>query len=108
VLLEKIDPSKRAIYLAAKGDASYWLGLLSYDLGKYPVAKNWLAVLTLAANPDGPWTTGARYNLARTLEALGDLPAAIELLESNDSPQRYGNVLRARQLRQQLKSTADE
>jgi len=107
VVLEKIDPTKRALYLAAKGDASYWLGLLSYDLGKYEVAKNWLAVLTLAASPDGPWTESARYNLARTLEALGDLPAAIEVLESDDSPQRYGNLLRARQLKQQLETKAE-
>jgi len=97
--LEEVEPSKRVLYQTAKGDASYWLGLLSYDLGKYKVAKNWLAELTLAASPNGPWTAGARYNLARTLEALGDLPAAIKLLESDDSPQRHGNLLRARELK---------
>ena len=98
-LLEKIDPTKRALYLTAKGDASYWLGLLSYDLGKYKVAEDWLARRTLAATPDGPWTASARYNLARTHEALGDLPAAIELLESDDSAQRHGNLLRALRLK---------
>jgi len=99
VLLERIDPTKRALYLTVKGDASYWLGLLSYDLGKYQIAEDWLARRTLAATPNGPWTASARYNLARTHEALGDLPAAIELLESEDSPQRHGNLLRARRLR---------
>jgi len=98
VALEKVAPSKRAIYKIAKGDASYWLGLLRYDLGKYQVAADWFARRTLAATPEGPWTTGARYNLARTHEALGDLPAAIELLEASDSPQRHGNLLRAREL----------
>ncbi|MGI9429497.1 MAG: tetratricopeptide repeat protein [Bythopirellula sp.] len=97
--LEKVEASKRQIYTIAKGDASYWLGLLSYDLGKYKVAKDWLARRTLAANPDGPWTSGANYNLARTHEALGDLPAAIELLEADQSPQRHGNLLRARRLK---------
>ena len=97
--LEELEPSKRQIYATAKSDASYWLGLLSYDLGRYKVAKDWLARRTLAANPDGPWTSGARYNLARTHEALGDLPAAIELLEADESPQRHGNLLRARWLK---------
>jgi len=99
VRLKKIEPSKRILYETAKGDASYWLGLLSFDLGKYKVANDWFAMRTLAATPDGPWTAGARYNLARTHEALGDLPAAIELLEASDSPQRHGNLIRARTLK---------
>jgi hypothetical protein len=97
--LEKVEPSKRLIYTTAKGDASYWLGLLSYDLGKTKVAQDWLARRTLEANPAGPWTTGASYNLARSYEAMGDVPAAIELLEADRSPQRHGNLLRARQLK---------
>ncbi len=104
VLLEQIDPTKRAIYETAKGDASYWLGLLSYDLGNFKVAELWLAKQTLAAMPEGPWTTGANYNLARTLEARGDLPAAIKLLEADKSPQRHGNLLRSRALKSRLKS----
>ncbi len=99
VLLEKVELSKRAIYETAKGDASYWLGLLSYDLGKYKVAEDWFAKRTLAAKPDGPWMAGARYNLARTHEALGDLEAAIKLLEADESQQRHGNLLRAQELK---------
>lgn len=102
--LEQLEASKRAIYDIAKAGASYWLGLLSYDLGRYSVAEDWLARRTLEARPDGPWTNGARYNLARTHEARGDLPAAIKLLESDESPQRLGNLLRARQLQQRLDS----
>ena len=98
-LLNQIDATKRAIYVNAKGDASYWLGLLSYDQGKYKVAEDWFAQRTLAAAPDGPWTYGAHYNLARTHEALGNLTTAVELLEADDSPQRHGNLLRAQELR---------
>ena len=102
VYIKQMEPNIRAISRVAKGDASYWLGLLSYDLGNYQVAKNWLAELTLAASPDGPWTPSARYNLARTLEALADFSGAIQLLEADDSPQRHGNLLRARQLKTKL------
>ncbi len=99
VRLKNVEPSKRAIYETAKGDASYWLGLLSYDLGKLKVAKDWLEKRSLEPAPEGPWATGARYNLARTLEAQGDLEDAIELLEADESPQSYGNRLRAKRLR---------
>ncbi|NOZ38650.1 MAG: hypothetical protein GXP24_00305 [Planctomycetes bacterium] len=103
-LLEKVEPSKRVIYERAKADASYWLGLLSYDLGKYKVAEDWFAKRTLAAKPEGPWTAGAIYNLARTLEALGKLETAIQFLEADKSPQRQGNLLRARELKRKMKS----
>jgi len=100
--LKSLDPTRQLVYRRAKGDASYWLGLLSYDRGKYEVAANWLEKRTLEATPEGPWTAGARYNLARTYEAQGKLTEAIELLKADNSPQRYGNLLRARQLEQQL------
>jgi tetratricopeptide (TPR) repeat protein len=101
-ILNRMEPIKRSIYSRVKIDASYWLGLLSYDLGNYSVAVNWLKNLTLEAEPNGPWTAGARYNLARTYEAMGNLEEAISLLDADDSPQSYGNRLRARQLRWQL------
>ncbi len=99
--LNRFEPARQVIYRTAKVDASYWLGLLSYDRGKYEVAADWLRKRTLEATPEGPWTAGARYNLARTYEALGEYDKAIKLLEADDSPQRHGNLLRARQLRQQ-------
>lgn len=102
--LRALEPAKQVIYRASKADASYWLGLLSYDVGKYDIADHWLRTRTLEATPNGPWTAGARYNLARTLEALGEVQEAIELLEEDDSPQREGNLLRARQLRESLEA----
>ena len=107
VKLKDVAPAKRSIYRAAKGQASYCLGLLSYDLGKYKVAKDWFARRTLAATPDGPWTAGANYNLARTLESLGEFEAAITLLESDVSPQRLGNLIRARLLRLRLETNSE-
>jgi len=98
--LRSLQPAQQAIYRMSKADASYWLGLLSYDVGKYEVAADWLKARTLEATPNGPWTSGARYNLARTYEAMGELAQAIELLEADNSPQRHGNLLRARQLQE--------
>ncbi len=100
--LEKLEPAKQVIYRQAKNDASYWVGLLSYDRGMYEVAVHWLRDRTLEALPGGPWADGARYNLARAHEALGQFAKAIELLEADSSPQRHGNLLRAQQLKQQL------
>jgi tetratricopeptide (TPR) repeat protein len=101
-ILERVEPLERVILGTAKADASYWLGLLSYDLGKYEVADDWLRTRTLEAFPSGPWTAGARYNLARTLIKLGKIEEALPLLEADESPQWHGNRLLARQLKAQL------
>ena len=100
-LLSTLDRSKQAIYGVSKVNAGYWLGLLKADEGRPEVAKHWLEVQTLEASPNSPWTSGARYNLARCYEELGELEKAIELLEQGDPPQRLGNLLRARMLKAQ-------
>ncbi len=100
-ILASLQLAKQETYRTAKLNASYWLGLLRYDQGSYSVAVDWLLRRTLEASPAGPWSAGARYNLARTYEALGELKKAIALLEADTSPQRPGNRLRARMLQQQ-------
>jgi hypothetical protein len=90
---------KRKIYSAAKVAASYWVGLLLYDQGKYDLAEGWLGDPRLAAEEGGFWANGTRYNLARTYEAEGKNAEAIQLYEADDSPQRDGNRLRARWLK---------
>ena len=97
-LLKDLPDAKREVYQRAKADASYWIGLLSYDLGKYRPAEDWLARRTLDAQPQGFWKAGAQYNLARTYEATGKLREAIRLLRKDQSPGRHGNLLRARML----------
>ena len=56
---------------------------------------------------DSPWKSGARYNLARSLEAEGDFDEAIKLLEEDTSPQQTGNKLRARELKSRPKPAAN-
>jgi hypothetical protein len=108
--LNKLEPAKRPIYSASKAAAAYWLGLLSYDRGNYDTALGWLDDRTLDQNRSSRWADGARYNLARTQEALGDNEAAIKTLESDpkDAPQRHGNLLRANQLAASAAPPADK
>ena len=79
------------------------LGIMT-EVTKPPIARCELrgtpcaASRTLQANPNGPWTGGARYNLARTYEVLGDHANARAYYEQDKSPQRHGNLLRARRL----------
>ncbi|MCO6459460.1 MAG: tetratricopeptide repeat protein, partial [Pirellulaceae bacterium] len=76
--------------------ASFWLGLAQYDTGRYPDAIDWLDKRTLQADPQGRWAGGARYNLGRTYEVLGQFERARELYFADDSPQAHGNRVRAR------------
>lgn len=82
-----------------KHHATYWLGLTYHEAGNESAAIEWLAKRTMEAFPPSPWIPGARYNLARVYEDLGQWDAARKWLESDkDSPQRLGNLLRARQI----------
>jgi tetratricopeptide (TPR) repeat protein len=97
---------KIKIYAAAKDAASQWVGLLLYDEGEFDSAKDWLSEPRLKSRDGGPWADGARYNLGRTLEALGRADEAAKLYEADTSPQRYGNRLRARMIQQKASGTA--
>ena len=105
--LEKLNSQEKLeVYNAAKLHASYWLGLLSFDQGRYSAAKDYFQNRTLQDYPESMWTTGARYNLARTHETMGNYDEAIALYESGKSPQRHGNLLRAKRLRAQRESAS--
>ena len=86
--------------LRVKEHATYWLGLTYYETGKFETAIEWLDERVIRAPIPGPWMAGARYNLARSYEALGQTDKAIALLQSDDSPQQHGNKLRAQWLKQ--------
>ncbi len=93
-------PVEKAVYLQGKQDASYWSGLIAYQRANYPSAADYFAQRTLELMPDGPWTEGARYNLARTFEAAGDTERAILLYASSAGSRGYlGALLRANWLK---------
>ncbi|MGD9634272.1 MAG: transglutaminase domain-containing protein, partial [Pirellulales bacterium] len=98
--------SKVKIYTAAKDAASLWVGQLLFDDGQLASAEDWLSDPRLRTDDNGRWASGTRYNLARTLEAQGKTAEAIKLYESDDSPQRHGNRLRARALQQKSRPAA--
>ena len=93
-------PLEKFVYLRGKQNASYWSGLIAYQRANYPAAADYFARRTLEPMPDGPWTEGARYNLARTFEAAGDTERAILLYASSvDSRGYLGALLRANWLK---------
>jgi hypothetical protein len=97
----------KMVAISTKHHASYWLGLAQYDDGRPVAAVEWFARRTLKAFPDGPWIGGARYNLGRTYEALDEIEKAREQYFLDDSPQKHGNLLRARYLGRTLASESN-
>ena len=98
----RMQPQERAMWMKAKQDASYWLGIIAFEEQNYSVATDYFARRTLEIFPGGPWTGGAHYNLARTYEQSDQLDRAIDLYQSDSSPQKHGNRLRARRLKAQI------
>ncbi len=86
--------------------ATYWLGLISFEQGKYETAVNFFKKRLLDRDTDAEWTQGARYNLARTYEQMGYSSgnsskfsdARRYYIEDANSPQAAGNRIRAARL----------
>ena len=96
--------------IRAKQNASFWLGVVLYERGTdsfYNSAIDYFTTRTIDASPDGPWTHAAKYNLARTYEAVGLPEKAVQRYQLDSTSQSYlGNLLRARWL-QSLQPGAD-
>ncbi len=97
--LANMDTGSRLLYRIAKINASYWLGLVAAEQANYRAAVDYFAKRTIEATPGGPWTHGAKYNLGRVYEAMGQPEKAIHEYESDvGSPGLFGNLFRARLL----------
>jgi len=100
--IARLEAAQSLMMRDAKQAASYWIGLTFYDQKDYPNAIDYFENRTLGAKSETAWADAARYNLARTYEASGNMPKAIELYEADTtSPQSHGNRLRAKWLKEQ-------
>lgn len=88
----------QAMMRSGKRTATYWISLIQYDDARYDTAKNWFTKRVLTDAQRSFWEPAARYNLARSLERLGETEQAIELYKTDGDPQEHGNRLRARLL----------
>jgi hypothetical protein len=95
-----LSPEFARAYQQKRDAAAYWLGLVAFEQGDLSTAAEYFGPMTLDAYPDGPWSNGARFNLARCDELQGKSSEAIKLYEADKSPQRYGNRLRAAGLKE--------
>lgn len=100
-ILQQVSPEKQRIYSQVKVDATYWLGVLQYDLGNPKSSIRWLEEKTLSNELADVWDHAVRYNLARAYEAQGDIDRAVELFSKDTSLQSHGNQLRAQGLKKQ-------
>jgi hypothetical protein len=101
IVMSSTDDVDKQIRVWAKQDASYWFGLLSYQQGNYPAAVDYFFDRTLEAYPNGRWTSGARYNLARSYEADKKSQQATMIYgNSIGTPGFDGDLLRAKWLRE--------
>jgi tetratricopeptide (TPR) repeat protein len=91
--INQIVESRVREFRRADQAAKLWLGQIKAEQGEYDTAINYF---TSWENP--VWRSSLNYNLARVYEAQGKLAEAIEVYREDDSPQRPGNLLRARWL----------
>jgi hypothetical protein len=80
-----------------KRTATYWISLIHYDDQRYDTASNWLTKRVLnESHASKRWESAARYNLARTLEHLGETDRSIEIYKTDGEANEHGNRMRAK------------
>lgn len=84
-----------AVLRLIRTDSSIWLGLASFETDDFGNAKNWFGEIS-RFDKSNRWSYLANYNLARSQEALYDYKNAIESYRNIESPQKFGNIIRAR------------
>jgi hypothetical protein len=101
----QVTDEQLAFITEIKQTASFWLGIIAFEQSDFPVAVDYFRERVLIASPNGPWTGGARYNLGRSYESLGETEKAVAQYQLDESPQSTGNKVRARRLLEGLTPT---
>lgn len=92
-----MNSAQEMMYIQAKLNASYWLGLISVWTGNRKSAEDLLINRTALSVHGQPWEPGVAYALGRLNEKLGDYPRAITAYRADvHLPSRFGNLVRAR------------
>jgi tetratricopeptide (TPR) repeat protein len=102
LLKDAKDPRFADLQLAvpiAKQDATYWLGLVSFERGNYPTAIEYFTKRLLEPQPDTRWKSAAEFMIARAYEAAGEKAKAIEAYGKVTGPAANGAKLRAKLLK---------
>ncbi|MDR2755773.1 MAG: CDC27 family protein [Planctomycetaceae bacterium] len=106
----KIDPNFRNNPVLAAGiqtvtiNASYWLGLASFEINSITAAKDFLN--SIQRNSLNPWQNGIEYVLGRIAEQEKKYNDAIQYYERTArSPAGSGNILRAKWLQKAVDLT---
>ena len=81
-----------------KEDVTYFLGVVTLREGEFEAAIDFLDRMTLEESPEGRWADAARINAAAAYAADGQVDSARQLLEADESPQRFGSRLTALRL----------
>jgi len=81
--------------------AKLWIGQIKAETGELETAVKYF---TTWENP--VWQPALDYSLARIYEQQGKLAEAIDVYRASESPQRHGNLLRARRLETLLNDKA--
>ena len=84
-----------------KQTATYWISLIQYDDEQFDTAETWFTKRVIDDGQASRWDAPANYNLARTLERLGQRSKAIERYKSDQNPRPHGSRIRARLLAKQ-------
>lgn len=98
----------RRLISQMKEDATYFLGVVTLGEGEYEAAIDFLDRMTLEANPEGRWADAARINVAAAYAASGQTERARQLLEADESPQRFGSQLIAQRLSEEKPASESE
>jgi tetratricopeptide (TPR) repeat protein len=91
--IEQITEMRIGEFRRADEAATVWIGQIKAVLGEFETAIDYFK-----RKENELWQPSINYSLARIYERQGKLDEAIALYREDDSPQRPGNLLRARRL----------
>lgn len=101
---QRLNDQYVSLLRRGKEDATYFLGVCQFEEGAFDLSREWFEKVLIEKAADSPWVGPGRYMLGRSYESLNEWEKAREQYLTDQSPQRYGNILRASAIRRKHKS----